>query len=348
MLNFEHTQIARLAITWSGNRERNEGVVVPKSTLVPVNDYAQEVLINAFIKPFAKEAEFFYCTHDEDVSHNPVYQACVDIFQSSDALSEHAAALTQRLYERSNLPKMTGGEFFVVLFDNVQLFDEQVPAIGIFKVVQKDPFLRIDRTTEAFTLNIGEGIATGKIALGALIFGVDEADGFRVVAHDHVSKKDDPPVWREFLGIQPIEDNYFLTQQYMNITSDFIDDHARHAFGLNSAELADLKNRSSLYFKENDIFDAEDFQSTLFPEAEQKEKFNEFRTEIEAERGVSLDNQFDISKQAVRKSARIFKSVIKLDENFQIYVKGRRDFVERGFDEEKGKSYYKFYFDQEE
>jgi hypothetical protein len=40
--------------------------------------------------------------------------------------------------------------------------------------------------------------------------------------------------------------------------------------------------------------------------------------------------------------------VIKLDDNFQIHVQGRRDLIERGFDEEKGKPFYKIYFDREE
>ena len=33
--------------------------------------------------------------------------------------------------------------------------------------------------------------------------------------------------------------------------------------------------------------------------------------------------------------ARYFKSVIKLDSNFHIYVHGKREWIERGFDEEK-------------
>lgn len=44
----------------------------------------------------------------------------------------------------------------------------------------------------------------------------------------------------------------------------------------------------------------------------------------------------------------MLKSVIKLDKNFHIYVHGRRDLIERGFDEEKGKKYYKVYFDEED
>ena len=59
MLDFSQTNIVRLAITWSGNKERNEGIVVPKTTLVPINDFAHQVLLNAFCKPFEKTEEFF-------------------------------------------------------------------------------------------------------------------------------------------------------------------------------------------------------------------------------------------------------------------------------------------------
>ena len=71
MLDFSQTNIVRLAITWSGNKELNEGIVVPKSTLITVNDYAHQVLLSTFFKPFEKNEEFFYFFNDEDLSNNP-------------------------------------------------------------------------------------------------------------------------------------------------------------------------------------------------------------------------------------------------------------------------------------
>ena len=119
-------------------------------------------------------------------------------------------------------------------------------------------------------------------------------------------------------------------------------------FGLNRAETADLLNRSALYFKENEIFDANDFTETLFETPEQQDAFKAFKKEYVSEIEADLTEQFDISQQAVRKSARIFKNSIQLDENFKIQVQGGRELIERGFDEKRGKSFYTFYFDQEE
>lgn len=350
MLDFSQTNIVRLAITWAGNKELNEGVVIPKSTLVTVNDYVHQILTTTFFKPFEKNEEFFYFAHDEDVSHNAAYQSCVRIFENPDTLSEEAAALTQRLYEMSTESKMKGGEFFIALFDGVVLEGETMPVIGLFKIVHKDPYLKVEKTTETFALQVGEGIGTGKLAMAALIFGIDEAEGYRIMATDNIVKKDTPSVWlTKFLVTKPIEDNYFNTRHYMNLASEFITEKAPAKFGLDKTDTVDLLNRSALYFKENENFEIEDFTKTLFPDdAEQQDVFKEYKEEYAQMAEIPLSDQFDISKQAMRKSSKFFKKVIKLDDNFHIYVHGRRELIQRGFDEEKGQTFYKIYFDQEE
>lgn len=54
----------------------------------------------------------------------------------------------------------------------------------------------------------------------------------------------------------------------------------------------------------------------------------------------------DISPQAVKKQARIFKSVLKLDKNFHIYIHGNRELIQQGT-EKDGRKYYKIYFENE-
>jgi hypothetical protein len=349
MLEISQAQILKLAITWSGNKERSEGVVIPKSTLVPLNDYAHEVLLATFLKPFEKSEEFFYFFHPDDVSQNRVYQACFNIFQNPETLSEEAAKLTEQFYMLSASPKIMGGEFFVALINDLIMQGEAMPAIGIFKVVGKNPYLKVDRSTEAFTLQIGEGISTGKMALAALILGADELEGYRVLTVDALTKKDETSIWtQQFLEVLPIEDNYYHTRHYMQLANTFIREKAPHKFGLERADTIDLLNRSSFYFKENEHFEIDDFAEKLFEEPTQQADFKAFKEEYAQETTLPLDDKFDISKQAVRKSGKVFKNVIKLDENFQIYVQGRRDLIERGFDEDKGKPFYKIYFDRED
>jgi len=49
----------------------------------------------------------------------------------------------------------------------------------------------------------------------------------------------------------------------------------------------------------------------------------------------------------VQKQQKLFKSVLKLDKNFHVYIHGRRDLIERGYDEAVGKKFYKLYYDEE-
>ena len=58
--------------------------------------------------------------------------------------------------------------------------------------------------------------------------------------------------------------------------------------------------------------------------------------------------KFKFSENAVKKGKKIFRRVIKLDKNFHVYIHSRHDFVEKGYDEEKGMKYYKLYYLNEE
>jgi len=75
--------------------------------------------------------------------------------------------------------------------------------------------------------------------------------------------------------------------------------------------------------------------------------FNEYRKDFEAERQTKIVDDFDISGQAVKKQSRVFKSILKLDKNFHIYIHGNRDNIERGYDEARGLHFYKVYFEEE-
>jgi hypothetical protein len=91
----------------------------------------------------------------------------------------------------------------------------------------------------------------------------------------------------------------------------------------------------------------ESFVSEVFEQPEVIETFNEYRRDFEAERETKIQNDFDISGQAVRKQARVYKSVIKLDKDFHIYIHGNRDNIEKGFDDERGMDFYKIFYKEE-
>ncbi len=349
MLDIAQARINRLGITWVGNKDRYEGVVVPKSVLLPVDDYAHELLLSTLLKPFQKNEAYYYFHHDEDVSHHPVFQQCMDLFNSPDTMQAVARSLTQQLYEHMEGDKLLGGEFFIALIEGLKFLDQDIHAIALLKVQSRANFLRTERTADAFALKPFEGIAVDKPELAALILNLDELEGYRVAVIDTFSKKDSISFWRDaFLRLRPIEDHYFHTSHAMSMASAFITDKMPLAFGINKADQADLLNRSAHYFKENEHFQVNAFTDALFPDQEQQEAFLTYRDQYAQGNAIPLEDVFDISNQAVRKQMKYLRSVIKLDKNFHLYVHGRRDLIEKGYDETRGMKYYKVYFESEE
>lgn len=97
----------------------------------------------------------------------------------------------------------------------------------------------------------------------------------------------------------------------------------------------------------NTGFDINEFTNNVMPEPELKEQFNEFISSYSEREGVELVDQFDISTPAVKKQARVFKNVIKLDKNFHIYVHGDNQYIKKGYDEATGMHYYQLFFKEE-
>ena len=108
-----------------------------------------------------------------------------------------------------------------------------------------------------------------------------------------------------------------------------------------------MLNKSVKFFKENDNFDLDDFANQVMQAPELINSFKSYKTEFEVERGVEMNDNFNISDAAVKKQSRVFKSVIKLDKNFHIYVHGDHEQIVKGFDPVSGLNYYQLFFKEE-
>jgi len=77
------------------------------------------------------------------------------------------------------------------------------------------------------------------------------------------------------------------------------------------------------------------------------ESFNQYNNQNKDRGSVEVVDSFPISNLAVKQQAKIFKSVLKLDKNFHVYIHGDRSMIERGKDED-GKKYYKLFYERED
>ena len=133
----------------------------------------------------------------------------------------------------------------------------------------------------------------------------------------------------------------------MNIAKNFVTKQLNEEFEVTKADQIDYLNRSVDYFKTNDTFDKQEFEKQVFADDNVIESFRTFDEAYRKNNEMVLMDSFDISAQAVKKQAKVFKSVLKLDKNFHIYIHGNRNLIEQGV-EEDGRKFYKIYFKEEE
>ena len=85
----------------------------------------------------------------------------------------------------------------------------------------------------------------------------------------------------------------------------------------------------------------------MLQEPEIIDAFENYKEDYQERNQMQIYDEFDINNDAVKKMNRVFKSVLKLDKNFHVYVHGNRNNIIKGFDEERHMNYYQLFFKDE-
>jgi hypothetical protein len=342
--DFTH-DILKLAVHRVGNKMEGEGIIATQESIELSNEH-KELFKEYFLPPF-KSSEHFNLYHESDVLLNEVYVYATKIFDNPNSLIEHSFSLAKHLHECSKHPKVKSGEFYTVYFKDCFVAGQIVDAIGLFKTENKDTFLKVDATFEGLTIDSEKGINIHKLDKGALIYNSEKDAGYIVAIADSAGRGSDAQYWTDdFLHVIQRKDEYFNTQNVMTLCKNFVTNELPQHFEVTRADQVDLLNKSVKFFKENDNFNIVDFTNEVMAQPEIIDRFNNFKTVFQQEREIEIEDNFTISASAVKKQSRVFKSVLKLDKNFHIYIHGNRDLIEQGVDE-NGRKFYKIYFETE-
>ncbi|HZJ73628.1 MAG TPA: nucleoid-associated protein [Perlabentimonas sp.] len=347
MFDFTEAKIAAMAIHRVGSTVR-ENELVLANELVHISDSdLLELLKNFFVSPF-KQPEFYSFSHNADVEENLVYNFSSNLFSSQENLLEQSRNIANHLYRCSTHPNIKDGELYVILMSDCVIEGELVDAVGIFKSETKDTFIKVYENQSKFEVEQHKGINIKKIDKGCLVFNTERDFGYKIVAIDNSSKSDDAKFWKEsFLNIKPREDDFYQTSGYINLCKDFVKEVLKDDNTVDRTEQVDMLNKSRDYFTQNEAFNQVEFEEEIIKKPEVVEQFREYKDSYQAELGCNLKDSFTISVNAAKKAKKVFKSVIKLDKNFHLYIHGGRNRVEKGFDHDKGLNYYTLFFDAE-
>ncbi|HYC85083.1 MAG TPA: nucleoid-associated protein [Chryseosolibacter sp.] len=338
--------MTKVIIHQVGNKLLEEGVALSSH---PVDlDKKEDLTHNLktyFLSSF-REPVFYNFHHVTSLELNEVYTIAANVFESRRTFVKKTQELARIFYEYSNHPRIKSGELYIAYFEECTLGNEVVEAIGIYKAENKETFLTVRAEEKGLEVDLEAGISINRPDKGCLIFNTAADEGYKVLIIDNQSGNE-AQYWKdEFLKLRPVADNYHQTRHYLELARDYVTGRLDEEFEVTKTDQIDYLNRSLGYFKKHEQFNELEFAAEVFEHKDVIKSFKRFKNEFAEENDLDIVSEFEISNHAVKRQARIFKSVLKLDKNFHIYIHGDRDLIERGVDPD-GRKYYKIYYREE-
>lgn len=344
-LDFTQVELKNLITHHIGNKIRDEKYLL-SNEVTTFEDDSKNFILKYFLLSVNTE-EFYSFTHSVKLELNDIFSVVDNIFSTPKSFIPNTQNIAKLLYEQSMHPKIKEGELNIAYFTNVILDDEIVDAVGIFKSETNVPFLKMKNEKSKYNINHEYGFEIKGVDKGCIIFNTDKNNGYKIFIIDNANKAAEAQYWKDdFLKVKIVANEFHHTNQFLGITKDFVTKKLSEEFEVSKADKIDLLNRSVQYFKTHENFDKNEFENEVFQDTGIIKSFRNFDNDFRIENEIEITDNFEISSKAVKKQARVFKNVLKLDKNFHIYIHGDRELIEQGV-EKDGRKYYKIYFQQE-
>lgn len=308
------------------------------------SEHEEEIFKKIFLKPFTTCNATYEFAHTIDLDLHALYKLAQSIFNASDFVH-----VSQQIYHYlksvSKHQNIKDGDLFVLKFDDVKFNNQLYNAIGIYKIENKDNFLEIIGNSENdIQLKLKDGISGRKLDKACLILQTE--DNYTILVIDNAKIETD--YWQnDFLSVELKSDNINATNQFLQFTKSYIIDQLPEEFEASKSDQIELLNRSVQYFKKNDTFHQSQFEDEVLVDKNIINSFRKYDEIYKQDNEFEFNEKFEISAQAVKKQAKHFKSVLKLDRNFHIYIHGNTDMIQQGIDAD-GRKYYKIYYFEEQ
>jgi hypothetical protein len=345
--NYTNVKLTNLVIHNVGTKMNNEPLIISDKTATEYAKESEYLLVNYFFSAF-KQPEYYSFWHESQLSLNACNVFSKEIFNNENTFLGNTKKIAQHLYECSMHPNIKNGELYIAFFENCIIDEEVVSAIVIIKAEAKNNFIQTYKSQSHLEIKINEGFSLDKVDKGCIIFNTNKENGYKVKIVNNQSKGYEPRYWKDdFLKVIELADEYFNTKHFLEVAQSYVANKYSNDFDVSKTEKIDLLNRSIDYFRKNEYFDKNDFENEVFFHQEVIDSFRKFDGDFQKQNSLNLEANFSISNQAVKKQERIFKSVLKLDKNFHIYIHGDKELIQSGVDKD-GRKYYKIYYENEE
>lgn len=345
MLDFTEATIDQAVVHFIGSADTNDMVLSDK-TIDLSNELLKNLLRDYFVSHF-KKSHFYSFNHESSLALNEINSFVTELFEDKKSLLDTSFDIAKHLKHVTNHPNIKEGELYIVLIRGCVVEGELADAIGIFKTETKDTFLKATRRGSSINLSCEFGTNTKHLDKGCLIFNTEKDLGYKLCVIDNTNKEEAKYWMDHFLQVKIRDNDFYQTKSTIELCKGFVQDviNPQNSFPL--IQQTEMLTKTRDFFKNNEVFEQEEFETKVIKNPEVIEAFQEYKKSYETEMGYNLPNEFKISVDATKQANKLFKSAIKLDKNFHIYIHGDREKIESGFDKDKGMKFYKMYYEKE-
>lgn len=311
------------------------------NTCMSVENLDSIILKDFFIKPFSTQKGEFSFSHPVSLDYNIVFQSALGLLDNGDFV-KCSQDIFRHLQSVSTLPTIKDGDIFVAKVEDIIMNNSYYEGLGIFKIESKNDFIETFVDSKGnMQFSVKSGFPSNRIDKACLIVFSSEKPVCYLI-----DRSKDTKFWRQdFLGVVPRATSYSQSRSTMQMFKSFIEEQLPDVSKITKADQINLINKCSELMKEADMLNIDETARSLFKDSKITNQFAEYRKVFEQRESLILQDSFGVDKKAVA----VLKSTrrIKLDDTAEIHLMKTGNFLERGFDDEKGMYYYKLYFSKE-
>lgn len=183
-MDISSARVSKVIVHRVGNKLRDEGLHLSQVECHRSN-ILDDLLLSGFLAPVARGGQVYYLTHESEISLNTINHYACNIFTNPKKFKESSESIAKHLYSCSSHPNIGGGEFLVILFDDIKADGQSLQALGLFRVEGKYDYLDVGEEKGAIQLIERIGISLEKVQKGAVII----SNGLKVFAIDNLGQK---------------------------------------------------------------------------------------------------------------------------------------------------------------
>jgi hypothetical protein len=347
MINRNNASIKSMVIHKIGNLTIGTDIEYSKSPITIEDEAVRTTFLNSCLDVF-KEPIFYKFNEDSLSSDgNMVMNECQNVFNAESDLYEASIHITRQLYNKSVKSNIKQSYFALLLVADLLIDDELVDGVLMCKFEIQEAVYTFENTDDIINMTETYGYIPSRLDKISLVMNTNIEDGFKILNIDKTNFGGDAKYWKdEFLNIGLIGSDYTYTTDYMKVTGNFLKGRKPLEEILEKGAEVDVLGRSADYFKKNKTFDEREYKQEVFKDPRLIDAFDDYKTNWMEKSRRPMAETFDLDTVAMKKNESVFKSVIKLDKNFHIYIHGDRKKIQKGVDEE-GKKFYILYYNEE-